>query len=251
VTQESGGAKNSFRWVNGTDSDKETKESMIEYREHPAETGTGTAGMTVIMLHGFGANATDLYSLHSVIDPEGRYRWIFPEAPYHSALLGGGQAWFPRDEAAIMRTLTDSYFTNLAAHDPDGLRQAADEITVLAEALKIDWSRTTLAGFSQGAMVSTECVVGQGIRPAGLGVFSGAMVAAERWRRMAEQRVADLPVFHSHGEADPILSYRAGRDLAEFLTTAGADLTSVSFPGGHEIPEQAVAGFIRFVRDLV
>lgn len=231
---------------------------MIDYREHAAGTGgqggqgadaaaQATQAGTIIMLHGFGANAADLYPLHQVVDPESRYRWIFPEAPYSSPMLGGGQAWFPRDEATIVTAITGAYFNDLSGLDPEGLRAAAAEVSELATALGVDWSRTILAGFSQGAMVSTECVAAGGIRPAGLGLFSGAVVAADRWAATVAQHAAGLPVFHSHGTNDPILGYSAGQELAELLTKAGADLHSVSFSGGHTIPEQAVAGF----RELV
>ncbi|TVR87481.1 MAG: hypothetical protein EA428_13090 [Spirochaetaceae bacterium] len=221
---------------------------MLDYREHaPGEAQSGT----VIMLHGFGANAADLYSLHGVVDPASQHRWVFPEAPYRSLMLGGGQAWFPRDEDNIMNAMSGEYFKDMSNMDPDDLRQSAAEILELAAALELDWSRTILAGFSQGAMVATECVVGSGTRPAGLALFSGVVVAADRWRSSVADRAAGLPVYHSHGEYDPILSFEAGTALAQFLSTAGADLRSTTFPGGHTIPEAAVEGFTGFVQELL
>ena len=221
---------------------------MLDYRERAASAG---GRGTIIMLHGFGANAADLYPLHQVVDPKARYRWIFPEAPYSSPMLGGGQAWFPRDEETMITAITGDYFSDLTGLDPEGLRAAGAEVSELATALGVDWSRTILAGFSQGAMVSTECVAAGGIRPAGLGLFSGAVVAADRWAAGVAQRAAGLPVFHSHGTNDPILGYRAGQELAELLTKAGAELRSVSFSGGHTISEEAVAGFRELVHRVL
>ncbi|MCA1753741.1 MAG: hypothetical protein LC641_03365 [Spirochaeta sp.] len=231
---------------------------MLDYRERspgegqpqPTTPATTPAG-NVIMLHGFGANAADLYPLQGVVDPAGRYRWVFPEAPYSSPMLGGGQAWFPRDENTIMSAMSGEYFMDMSEMDPDGLRQSAAEISELAAALDLDWSRTILAGFSQGAMIATECVVGAGIRPAGLTLFSGAVVAASRWSSSVADRATGLPVYHSHGEYDPILSFEAGTALASFLREAGADLRSTTFLGGHTIPQEAVEGFTGFVQEVL
>ena len=37
------------------------------------------ATKTVIMLHGFGADMNDLAPLHTYLDPDGHFNWIFPQ----------------------------------------------------------------------------------------------------------------------------------------------------------------------------
>ncbi|MFW5689640.1 MAG: alpha/beta hydrolase, partial [Spirochaetota bacterium] len=100
-----------------------------------------------------------------------------------------------------------------------------------------------LGGFSQGSMVAVEAVLSAGVRPAGLIILSGALVARERWARLLrehEELVRGLPVFQSHGLDDPILPIAGARALGALLEEHGARREFTTFAGGHAIPAQAV-----------
>ena len=63
---------------------------VLDAIEYPAE---GPQALTVVCLHGYGADMRDLAPLASEIPVERPVRWIFPNAP--EILDWGGRAWFP------------------------------------------------------------------------------------------------------------------------------------------------------------
>ncbi|MFP4566497.1 MAG: alpha/beta hydrolase [Spirochaetaceae bacterium] len=208
---------------------------MLDYR-----TRTG-GGETVVMLHGFGADSSDLYPLAAEMDGGGRYTWHFPQAP-HRIRYGGsafGSAWFPRNDTEVAAALEGGYFHRLEAMDPEGLRQAGAEVLELVGSLGVDFGSVVLGGFSQGAMVAVEAVVQAERHPADLLIFSGSIIAAERWRT-ALSGSAPFAFFQSHGTADPILPLDGARRLRSLLEQAGGEGEFVQFDGGHGIPPEVM-----------
>ncbi|MFP3959623.1 MAG: alpha/beta hydrolase [Spirochaetaceae bacterium] len=206
---------------------------MLEYRyrEGPEDGGT------CVLLHGFGADAADLYPLADQLDPQGRLRWYFPEAPYRITYGGAafGRAWFPRNEAEIAGALEGAYFRRLSEMDPEGLRLAGAAIEELLRAVGADPRTLVLGGFSQGAMVAVEALARSSHPPADLWLFSGSAIAVKRWRTAlgAERRFSFL---QSHGTADTILPIDGARALFAMLEEAGGEGEFLSFDGGHGIP---------------
>ena len=194
---------------------------------------------TVVILHGFGADSSDLYPLAAEMDAAGRYSWCFPQAPYRIRYGGAafGSAWFPRNEGEIAGALEGSYFNRLEGMDPEGLRQAGAEVLELIDCLGVDFESVVLGGFSQGAMVAVEAVAQAGRRPADLLLFSGAVIAAERWRA-ALSGLQPFEFLQSHGNADPILPFEGARRLLAILEDAGGEGEFLQFDGGHGIPPE-------------
>lgn len=196
---------------------------------------------TVLILHGFGANSADLYPLAAEMDPQGRYTWHFPEAPY-SIRYGGsvfGKAWFPRNEGQIAEALEGRYFDRLQEMDPVGLRQAGEETNRLLDTLGLPLDEVILGGFSQGAMVAVEAVVQARRAPADLLLFSGSAIAVERWGA-ALSATGGFGVFQSHGTMDPILPFDGAGRLRSLLVEAGCEMEFVQFDGGHSIPPEVM-----------
>ena len=206
---------------------------MLDYR-----TRSGGAE-TVVILHGFGADSSDLFPFAAEMDAAGRYTWHFPQAPYRIRYGGSvfGSAWFPRNETEIAGALEGSYFNRLEGMDPEGLRQAGAEVLELIDSLGVDFESVVLGGFSQGAMVAVEAVAQAGRRPADLLLFSGAVIAAERWRA-ALSGLQPFEFLQSHGNADPILPFEGARRLLAILEDAGGEGEFLQFDGGHGIPPE-------------
>ena len=197
-----------------------------------------------VLLHGFGANGEDLTSLSPLFPV--RRLWLFPHAPAQLDWGGmvQGRAWFPREPRELEEAMTGVYFSRLREQDPSGLADSAEELLATARAEGVEWSRTILGGFSQGAMVALEVALRAPEPPKALLLFSGSLIAEERWRREAE-RVAEAGrapnlFFQSHGNSDYILPYPEGRGLFGLLRAAGWEGSFVSFNGGHEIPPDVV-----------
>lgn len=197
-----------------------------------------------VLLHGFGASGDDLASLAPLFPV--RDQWLFPHAP-EELNFGGtvyGRAWFPREPRALEMALTGAYFANLREQDPPGLTEAATEVLELAAYYRLPWGETILGGFSQGAMVAVEVALRAPTPPKALLIFSGALIAAERWRSAAGGAAAEgrLPstFLQSHGKEDAILPYTEGRGLFDLLRDGGWEGGFVAFSGGHEIPPDVV-----------
>ena len=86
--------------TNETINDSTAHSNMLRYLHIPCRGFSSFgAGNTVIFMHGFGASAENLLYVVSMLDPQRRYNWILPLAPYplrdaeSGAFLGYG--WFP------------------------------------------------------------------------------------------------------------------------------------------------------------
>lgn len=207
-----------------------------------------------ILLHGFGADASDLLSVCSYLDPDRRLTWILPEAPIDFADFGipGGRAWFPATLQELTQAMTGAYFRNLAGMDPPSLQDAATLLrnTVYGIARGRDGVEVcVLAGFSQGAMVAVEALLSGLLQPRSLLVFSGSLIARERWEGLSPP--VSPPFYQSHGTEDQILPLSGGTALHRLLAEKGLSGTFETFPGGHGIPGQALQGAAATVAELL
>ena len=203
---------------------------------------------TVILLHGFGAQATDLVSLWRVLDVPRETRFVFPGAPIE---LGpeylGGRAWWPLDLSRISVSGPAHEDPERAHHIPDGLAHARRLVDALLDEVREKMPGPLfLGGFSQGAMLSCDVALRSDEPLAGLILLSGPLLAVDDWRRLAPARKG-LPVVQSHGRADPLLAFAAAERLRDLLTEAGLSVDWIPFNGGHEIPQSAMDAIGRLV----
>lgn len=193
----------------------------------------GRGQRALLLLHGYGAPGYDLVPLGELLAREvPGLRVVLPEAPQVWEHGGEGRAWYERAR-------------------PDVPAQIASARTQLAELLAalearegITADHVTFAGFSMGATMSIELTLHGSARPAGLVALSGNALPAfgTDWSAMR-----DLPVFVSHGHADPILPFRHGAAIRDHATEGGARVTFLEFEGGHAIPPEVIAGLITFL----
>ena len=105
----------------------------------------------------------------------------------------------------------------------------------LPRQLPIDYKKTVIGGFSQGAMLTCDAVLQTDYPFAGLVQLSGNLLAQAVWSPLMTKR-RSLPVFQSHGTKDDILPYIGAERLRDALTQSGLVVEWHSFHGGHEIP---------------
>ncbi|HEY8042571.1 MAG TPA: hypothetical protein VIF15_22370 [Polyangiaceae bacterium] len=207
-------------------------------------------GPLVVLLHGFGAPGDDLAPLWRVIDAPSGTRWAFPAAP--NALDGapaGARAWWMVDIERHIRAAERGELDRLAREAPPGMGEARERVVSLLDGLDemLRPSRLLLGGFSQGAILSCDVALRTERALAGLVLLSGTLTASEEWEPLVARR-RGLPVFQSHGVADPILPFTQAEKLRDVLRAGGAEVTWVPFRGGHEIPGPVVDALGRFTR---
>jgi phospholipase/carboxylesterase len=210
------------------------------------EAGDPTSPKKIIMLHGYGADMLDLYSLHDVIDSKGSFHWIFPngiiDVPIGPQMMGKG--WFNIDIPAFERLIRLGEFTKLK---PSGIDEARTRLEKFLKALNLDISNTYLGGFSQGSMLVMELLTESTIKPKGVLLLSCTLVNEERWLSQMSLRKG-LKYYQSHGSQDPILPIQLAEKLHEKLEENGWDGFLQVFQGGHEIPQIVIADIISFLR---
>jgi phospholipase/carboxylesterase len=126
---------------------------------------------------------------------------------------------------------------------PEGMPESSqlleELVSEVSRRLKIPATRMLLGGFSQGSMITTDVALRLSERPAGLCVFSGSLIAEEKWQSLAQKR-GPLPVLQSHGTFDPILPYVGAEALRALLQGAGLEVQFLRFDGPHTIPYEAL-----------
>ncbi len=188
-----------------------------------------SVGHNIVILHGFGADSSDLFPLAEVLDPEGEWNFYFPNAPIEVPIgnMWTGRGWFPisvRDlEAGID-------FTKVR---PPGMTESAQMVGDLL--FHLNSKKLVLGGFSQGAMISVEVALENTEALGGLLLWSGAMLDEANWRAKAGV-LKGTRFLQSHGMQDQVIPVSAGQKLFEMLKSAGAEGEFIGFAGAHEIP---------------
>jgi len=208
----------------------------------------GGDGPLVVLLHGYGAPGDDLVALAPMLGLPARVRYAFPEAPL---LLddGYGRAWWPLDLELFERRARGER-VDRSDDLPPALPAVRTQVAALLEGLEARLGapreRMILGGFSQGSMVALDAVLHAEVRPRALVLLSSTLIARSVWEPRLSH-CAGLPVLQTHGSRDPLLDYRDAERLRDLLKQGGADLTFVSFPGGHELPPLVLASLARFI----
>lgn len=211
----------------------------------------GGDGPLVVLMHGFGAPSDDLVVLGDLLEVPSGTRFAFPAAPIALELWAGARAWWMIDLARYESIWTGGGdLRALSEDEPPGLAEVRGRVDAMLDELQgelaVAGSRIALGGFSQGAMLACDVALRSDRPLAGLVILSGTFLCRSIWlERMAARR--DLPVFQSHGHADPLLPFSLAEDLREAMRAAGLEVDWLPFGGGHEIPPPVLSGASSFL----
>lgn len=216
--------------------------------------GSGN-GPVIILLHGFGAPGDDLVPFAEILDAPAGTRWLFPEAPISLNMgYGDSRAWWMIDMARIQADREAGRVRDLSIEVPKGLAIARERLLACLKELPrhvpIDYTKTVIGGFSQGAMLTCDAVLHTDYPFAGLVQLSGNLVAQSVWGPLMPKR-RGLPVFQSHGMQDEILPYAGAERLRESLAQAGLPVDWHTFRGGHQIPELVLRALNLFLTKVL
>lgn len=198
----------------------------------------------VVILHGYGRPREKLLNLaeHEAV----RYgtTFVFPEAGL--ALDWRRRAWWqPRKSKPGGPA---------AKKLPEELPAAREQILTLLgevrEKFSVTNSEIVLCGVSQGGTLAFDAAVHSEKPLGGLAVLSGKLTGQQEWHPLLP-RLRAVPVFLSHGRADPIAPFGAADRLRKALLAAEADVTWVPYDAGHEIAGTAQREFSRFIKRAI
>jgi phospholipase/carboxylesterase len=193
----------------------------------------------LVLHHGRGTDARDLYPLLDVLDPERRLVGLCPQGPL--ALPPGGAHWY------VVR--------RVGYPDPQTFwptfGRLSEWFDSIDDTFGVDVERTLVGGFSQGAVMSYALsLTGGRPRPAGMLCFSGFIPKVEGLEIDLAGRDG-LPVAIGHGTQDPVIEVEFGREAKELLERAGAEVLYKESPMGHSIDPGYLKTLVPWVESIV
>jgi len=202
------------------------------YRHKPA--AGGLSSKLVVFLHGYGADGKDLIDLatpFSMALPNATF--ISPDAPDLCAMSPQGRQWFPIEEI------------------PNGAIKATESLLNLiqkeAEGLNLTFKDVVLIGFSQGAMMSMQCLLLNKFRLGAVIGYSGALrnenIEAASFRIIdGKHKFSETPILLVHGEQDEVVPFQSLQNSKILLDNIGFSVETLSRPKlGHGIDPEGIS----------
>jgi phospholipase/carboxylesterase len=208
---------------------------------HTAHVPAGNEPLpTLVLLHGWGANAHDLIGLAPLLQG-GKAQILCPQGPLELSAGGGmsSYGWFPlvlegpQDQSAV-------------DHARDALVEFLDEA---AHRYDVDATRLVIGGFSQGGMMAYDLALRMPERFSGLMALSTWLPDSPLPAQADADALSGLPVLIVHGRNDNRLSVERARDAREALRGLNVALTYREIDMGHEINREALQVITRWIEE--
>ena len=211
------------------------------YRREPA--AGGKASNLVVFLHGYGADGKDLIDLanpFSMAMPNATF--ISPDAPKPCAMSPTGREWFPIEDI------------------PKGAIKASESLLSLidkeANNLDLSFNEVVLIGFSQGAMMSLQCLLMNKQQFAAIIGYSGALRkenidATGSQIINGKHKFCNTPVLLVHGEQDEVVPFNSLENSKNLLNGVGFNVQTLSRPSlGHGIDPEGISAGMEILKKI-
>lgn len=210
-----------------------------------------------VICHGFGASGSDLLPLAQLFAKSlPKTLFVVAQGPMDLSSQFGmadSRAWWHIDVGHVATAMAEGRYEEIQNSVPEGLAAARRKLKSCLDELSatygLPYSKMILAGFSQGAMLSTDMALSLDEAPMGLAILSGTLICKQRWQKLAEKR-NQFPIFQSHGTLDPVLPFANAQALQELLEEQDLSPQFERFDDQHTIPNQVVSRLERFLKTL-
>ncbi|HEY8520381.1 MAG TPA: carboxylesterase [Gammaproteobacteria bacterium] len=194
-----------------------------------------TPSLTVIWLHGLGADGHDFEPLVPELALSTPVRFVFPHAPVRPVTINGGlrmRAWY--DILGLHPG---------APQDAAGIRESAALVGALIDAeiaRGTPSARLVLAGFSQGGAIALHTGLRESRRLAGVLALSTYLPLADTVAEERSAANAGLEIMMAHGLDDPVIPLGMGEASRDALRALGYEVQWFAYPMGHSVCPQEV-----------
>lgn len=208
---------------------------MNIFDKNAAELFEDQKNANIILFHGYGANAQDLFPLSRMIPTKHRCNWFFPQGPLDIPLggFGVGKAWWP---ISLDRYQAAGVTLDISSEVPKGIEKLRSEFQKWLLMKNLDPKKTLIGGFSQGGMLALDLFYTFPQNFNALGLLSSNLFNKAYLKSMPTESFKDKSAFLSHGHSDTVLPITGSKSLETFLNQSGLKTKTVFFSGGHEIP---------------
>lgn len=195
----------------------------------------------VILLHGYGADGSDLIGLAPMLSAElPQVEFVSPNAPFPCEMSPYGRQWFSLGDRSPETMLA-------------GARMAAQILNAFIdeelEKSKLEAKRVALVGFSQGTMMSLFVGPRREEQLAGIVGYSGRLLAQEL---LLDEVKTKPPVALIHGAADEMVPASSLEHAVNGLTQVGIEVSSELRPNlGHSIDERGLEVARSFLKNVL
>ena len=207
--------------------------------EKPAK--SGKAKQLVILLHGLGADGSDLFGLVPYFAENlNDAHFVSLDAPFPCDMAPYGKQWFSlqvREEENMLAGIK-----NIAPSINAYIDDKCKELGISAE-------NVVLLGFSQGSMLSLYVGLRRENSIAGVLAYSGALIAPQL---LKSETKSSPEICLIHGEADEVVPFIAFTEAKDALEKAGISVQGYSGKDlGHGIDPAGVEIGKRFLRQAL
>ncbi len=193
----------------------------------------------LILLHGYGSNENDLFSLGSQI-PDNLIV-VSVRGPYQ--LAENSYRWYD------VKTVNGKIVINIDEEERSRkmLLQLMAEIT---EKYNVDSQNIIVAGFSQGANMVSAISLTEPQKIAGFGVFSGRFVDELKPYISSSDSLKSLKCFLAHGNKDNRLPIIYARENQQMLQSLGITVTFSEDAVAHSISPKQLEDFTLWLKQF-
>lgn len=190
----------------------------------------------LLMLHGYGSNQEDLFSMQHFIDPT--FHIISLQAP--NEIMPNGFAWFPIE-----------FTPNGITVDFNEAKKSLEQVKTIIQFVHSHSqpSRLFLMGFSQGTIMSLGAAFHLPKLIDGVIAFSGRFEKEMFPAEPDREAIKKVSVFQSHGLSDPVIPIASGRSAKNLLQEYGVQLTYKEYPFAHEISMNCLEDAMDWLRN--
>lgn len=157
----------------------------------------------------------------------------------------GGRMWWPIDIARIQSARARGDWPAFERERAPGVDAARDAVVAALEELRargVVREHVTLAGFSQGAMLSVEVGLTHPELMAAVVAWSGAVIDRAAWEQHVPAGVRFTVV---HGRRDTVLPFAQGEGLFALLQRVDPSASWVPFDGPHTVSAEGRAALLQ------
>lgn len=195
----------------------------------------------LIMLHGYGSDANDLFSFASELPDE--LFIISAQAPY--PLPPYGNAWYAINFDSVHGKFSDDV---QAVESREKIAAFIDEVITY---YPVDSDNLTLLGFSQGTILSYAVALSYPQKVKNVIALSGYINLDIIDKDFRKNDFSNLSVYASHGTVDQVIPISWARRSPEILKQLGIEHKYSEFPVGHGVAPQNLMEIKSWIKNRI